>query len=263
MIYWKCFFYRFVNNFSALLLCEINVFDICNTVDFFRFLLYHEGMKFRSNQTFGFEHQHCPLLGDTWMKLIEILWINVKLIDEVKSYSFFRWINGLNYNQKSALRKVTTITYLLHWCTKPNYFPLYGKKFGAAAALVVWALPHHGFNAAAAPLLRQRQAQKEVRRCSLVCGNAAVPKQRTQWYWTVCSLSTFTDGCCHKTLVPQSPHTVRTQRSQNKRAVVLCIGCAAAFCLTRQCYLFVQQLPQVSFRVEDTKIHTFKHLISS
>ena len=33
---------------------------------------------------------------------------------------------------------------------------LHGKKFGAAAAFVVVALPHHGFNAAAAPLLRQR-----------------------------------------------------------------------------------------------------------
>ena len=33
---------------------------------------------------------------------------------------------------------------------------LYGNKFGAAAAFVVVALPHHGFNAATAPLLRQR-----------------------------------------------------------------------------------------------------------
>ena len=33
---------------------------------------------------------------------------------------------------------------------------------------------------AAAPLLRQRQPQKVVRRCSLVCANAAVPKQKMQ-----------------------------------------------------------------------------------
>ena len=32
------FFYRFFNNFLALLLC-INVFDIYNTIDFFRFFL--------------------------------------------------------------------------------------------------------------------------------------------------------------------------------------------------------------------------------
>ena len=32
---------------------------------------------------------------------------------------------------------------------------MHGKKFGAAAAFVVVALPHHGFNATAAPLLRQ------------------------------------------------------------------------------------------------------------
>ena len=31
----------------------------------------------------------CPLLGDAGMKLIEILRINVKLIEEVESYSFF------------------------------------------------------------------------------------------------------------------------------------------------------------------------------
>ena len=84
-----------------------------------------------------------------------------------------------------------------------------------------------------------------VWRCSLVCGNAAVPKQRTQWYLIVCSLTTFTDSCCHKTLVPQWPRTVGTQRSQNNRAVFLCIGRAAASCLTRQRYLLVQQLPQI------------------
>ena len=33
---------------------------------------------------------------------------------------------------------------------------IHGKKFGAAAAFVVVALPHHGFNAAAAPLLKQQ-----------------------------------------------------------------------------------------------------------
>ena len=33
---------------------------------------------------------------------------------------------------------------------------MHGKKFGAAAAFVVVVLPHHGFNATAAPLLRQR-----------------------------------------------------------------------------------------------------------
>ena len=50
-------------------------------------------------------------------------------------------------------------------------------------------------------------------------------------------------------MVPQSLHTVGMQRSQNKRAVVLCIGRAAASCLTQQRYLLVQQLPQISFRV--------------
>ena len=50
-------------------------------------------------------------------------------------------------------------------------------------------------------------------------------------------------------LVPQSPLTVvGTQRSQNKKAVVLCIGRAAACGLTRQRYLSIQQLPQISFR---------------
>ena len=32
----------------------MNVFNICNTIDFFRFLLYHEVLEFWSNQTFGF-----------------------------------------------------------------------------------------------------------------------------------------------------------------------------------------------------------------
>ena len=36
------------------------------------------------------------------------------------------------------------------------YSDVHGKKFGAAAAFVVVALPHHGINAAAAPLLRQQ-----------------------------------------------------------------------------------------------------------
>ena len=31
--------YSFVNNFSILLLCKINILDIFNMVDFFRFLL--------------------------------------------------------------------------------------------------------------------------------------------------------------------------------------------------------------------------------
>ena len=66
------------------------------------------------------------------MKLIEISRINVKLIEEVESYSFFRWINEniyrLNYRQESALTKVTTITYRLHLCSKPNYIPLDDTK---------------------------------------------------------------------------------------------------------------------------------------
>ena len=74
----------------------------------------------------------CSLLGDAWMKSIEILGINVKLIPEVESYSFFRRINEqihrLNYRQISALRKVTTVTYFLHWYTKPNYIPLHDTK---------------------------------------------------------------------------------------------------------------------------------------
>ena len=67
-----------------------------------------------------------PLLADAGMKLIEILGINVKLI-QVESHSFFRYINEkifkLNYRQESELKEVTTITYLLHRCTKPNYIP--------------------------------------------------------------------------------------------------------------------------------------------
>ena len=46
------------------------------------------------------------------MKLIKILEINVKLIEEVESYSFFRWINKniyrLSYRQKSKLRHKNT-----------------------------------------------------------------------------------------------------------------------------------------------------------
>ena len=37
--------------FLALLLCKINVFGICNTVDFSWFLLHHEVLKFRSTET--------------------------------------------------------------------------------------------------------------------------------------------------------------------------------------------------------------------
>ena len=44
----------FTDNVSALSLYKINRFDICNTVDFELFLLYHEVVKFRSNKTFGF-----------------------------------------------------------------------------------------------------------------------------------------------------------------------------------------------------------------
>ena len=36
--------------------------------------------------------------------------------------------------------------------------------------------------------------------------------------------------------------TLGTQRSQNKTAVVLCRGRAAAFCLAQRCYVLVQQL---------------------
>ena len=44
------FFYRSVNNLLSLSLYKINVSDIWNTVYFFRFLLYHEVLKLRSNQ---------------------------------------------------------------------------------------------------------------------------------------------------------------------------------------------------------------------
>ena len=68
--------------------------------------------------------RNCSLLEDASMKLIEILGINVKLIDKVEYFSFFRWINEKNLqancHQKPALRKFTTITYPLHWCKKSN-----------------------------------------------------------------------------------------------------------------------------------------------
>ena len=47
--------------------------------------------------------------------------------------------------------------HMIHsWADAPANRQLHGKKFGAAAALVIVALPYHGFNAAAAPLLRQQ-----------------------------------------------------------------------------------------------------------
>ena len=52
----------------------------------------------------------CPLIEDAWIKLFEILVINVKLRDEVESFSFFWWINDKmyrlisNYHKKFALR---------------------------------------------------------------------------------------------------------------------------------------------------------------
>ena len=46
IIYEKLFFYQFVKNFAALFLCEINVLDIFDMGDFFKFLLYREILKF-------------------------------------------------------------------------------------------------------------------------------------------------------------------------------------------------------------------------
>ena len=61
------------------------------------------------------------------MKLIEILKINMKII-KCNPIRFFdesmKKFTDSNYRQKSAFRKVTTITYPLHWRTKPNYIPL-------------------------------------------------------------------------------------------------------------------------------------------
>ena len=43
-------FYQFVNNFLALLLCKIIVFDIFKMAHFFWFWLYREVLKFWSDQ---------------------------------------------------------------------------------------------------------------------------------------------------------------------------------------------------------------------
>ena len=72
----------------------------------------------------------------------------------IKSYIdiCFRLSAKINSTTERQAREIHTlirvdVAHLIH---------LHGKKFGAAAAFDVVALPHHGFNATAAPLLRQR-----------------------------------------------------------------------------------------------------------
>ena len=50
------FVYQFVHNFSALLLCQINILHFLDLEDFFKFFLHREILKFRSNQTVSWEY---------------------------------------------------------------------------------------------------------------------------------------------------------------------------------------------------------------
>ena len=53
---------QFDNNFSALLLCKINISNIFDLGGFFRFLIYHEVLKFLSDQNFSWKHM-CIVKG--------------------------------------------------------------------------------------------------------------------------------------------------------------------------------------------------------
>ena len=50
-IYWTSFFYQLINNFLALLLlCKMNVLDIFNMPDYFKFLIVREIQNTNSNK---------------------------------------------------------------------------------------------------------------------------------------------------------------------------------------------------------------------
>ena len=72
------FFRQFVNNFSALQLWKIYVFDIFNMVDFYRFLLYREVLKFWWYETFGWEFIHKASLSG-FLPLVNLWMVDSQL----------------------------------------------------------------------------------------------------------------------------------------------------------------------------------------
>ena len=147
----------------------------------------------------------------------------------------------MNYLQKHA-------GFFLHVKNCSSYTR---KEICGSCCVRVVALPQHGFNAAAAPLFRHHSGSLKKWYGVALLYVGTLRSQSRERSGTKPSVLWLRSRTVAVTKLWYRSRPTLWLRSQNKRAVVLCIGGAGDSYLTQQRYLLVQQLPQISFRARD------------